>query len=50
MRNHKTFEKIDTWKFSSHFGVKLWVGEVVFLKEELIRSIPEGRKQASIEN
>ena len=44
------FGKIDTWKFSGHFGVKLWVGEVVFLKQELIRSVPEGRKQATIEN
>ena len=44
------FGKIDTWKFSSHFGVKLWVGEVVFLKQEQIRSVPEGRKQATIEN
>ena len=44
------FGKIDTWKFSSHFGVKLWVGEVVFLKKELIRSVPEGRKQATFEN
>ena len=41
--------KIDTWKFSGHFGVKLWVGEVVFLKQELIRSVPERRKQATTE-
>ena len=26
------------------------MGEVVFLKQELIRSVPEGRKQATIEN
>ena len=44
------FGKIDTWKFSGHFGVKLWVAEVVFLKQELIRSVPGGRKQATIEN
>ena len=43
------FGKIDTWKFFSHFGVKLWVGEVVFLKQELIRPVPERRKQANTE-